>query len=111
MNCRRIERLLSNSLEDRLAPGAARAVAVHLRECRSCRRLRDAMVAAETELREPADPLPPPGIEAWALRQWIAEREAPRWSGAHSLHTAIRAAALLLAVLSLTFILASPSFG
>jgi predicted anti-sigma-YlaC factor YlaD len=73
MNCRRVESLLSNHLEGRLPHRTESALARHLSECRSCRRLREAIVAAENELRCPVDPWPPSGIEARAVRLWQAE--------------------------------------
>jgi len=111
MNCRRVERRLSHYLEGRLPYGEAGAIAIHLRDCSSCRRFRDDILAAEAELRAPAEPLPPAGIERRAVSLWIAQREALRWGRERALHAAVRATALLLTVLSLTVILASPSFG
>jgi anti-sigma factor RsiW len=122
MNCRRVERLLSNHLEDRLSQRETGAVAAHLLDCRECRRRRDDIMAAETELLDLANPLPPPGIERRAVSLWSAEREARRRSwGSEGILPSLRArpvwrsplsAALLVAVLLLAVLgLVLPASG
>jgi predicted anti-sigma-YlaC factor YlaD len=121
MNCRRVESLLSNHLEGRLGREQASVVARHLAGCRSCRRWREEIAAAENELRDRPDPTPPPDLERRAVQLWltgggrqrglpgrglfppsapaaVAAAVATRRS---LLHVAVLAAALLLAILVL----------
>jgi hypothetical protein len=77
MNCRRVEHLLSNYLEDRLSEREADTVAAHLRGCPGCRRLRGEILAVGAELREPVAPLPPPELRRRVVERWMTERAAP----------------------------------
>src|SRR5947209_3591455 len=76
MNCRQVERMLSDSMEDLLPHRQADQVADHLRACSACRRLLDELVAAGAALRAPLELPPLPGMEGRISERWIADREA-----------------------------------
>jgi hypothetical protein len=86
MNCRRVEQLLSHSLEDEgsLGEREIRALQAHLDRCPACRRLRDELRAVGQDLRELAHqlPLPESGSDRRAIDRWLAEQQcAPRHRG------------------------------
>jgi hypothetical protein len=78
MNCRRVQRLLFDYQDGRLSGQLADSIAAHLRDCHTCRRLRNAAATAEGKLRVMADGQPPShrSLRHEALRRWSAERQA-----------------------------------
>lgn len=78
MNCARVEGLISSHLEGRLTSRLDATVSQHLSACPACRRVAEAILAAERELREEFPPAPPSGIEARAVQIWLAEGAGAR---------------------------------
>src|SRR2546426_8519937 len=76
MNCRRMERLLSDHREGLLSPHEAAATVAHLRDCPACRSRLTALVALEADLRKLAELLPPSDVERQAIASWSTEQEA-----------------------------------
>src|SRR5207247_10349035 len=76
MNCRQMERLLSDHLEGLLPPREAAATAAHLGDCPACRSRLTALVALEADLRKLPELLPPSDVERRAIASWSAEQEA-----------------------------------
>src|ERR1044071_2747420 len=73
MNCRRVERLLSDHLEDLLSKREAGAVAAHLGDCPACRHLHDEILADGSDLRTLAEPRPHPELRRRTVERWRAE--------------------------------------
>jgi Putative zinc-finger len=73
MNCRRVEQLLSDHLEGLLSTREAGAVVAHLGNCPTCRRLHDEILAAGSDLRALAEPLPHPDLRRRTVARWRAE--------------------------------------
>src|SRR2546426_9448460 len=76
MNCRHVERLLSDCMEGLLPERQADRVAEHLRACSACRRLLDELLAAGAALRAPLELPSLPGMERRIAERWIADRAA-----------------------------------
>src|SRR2546428_198908 len=76
MNCRHVERLLSDCMEGLLPERQADRVAEHLRACSACRRLLDELQAAGAALRAPLELPSLPGMERRIAERWIADRAA-----------------------------------
>lgn len=79
MNCRRVERLLSDGLDRPLPESASRAVADHLEGCTACRRHHETLRRLAPDLRSSLPrPEPAPGLARRALAVWEAEQSAPQ---------------------------------
>lgn len=84
MNCRRVERLLSDSLDGPLPASAARAVSDHLAGCAACRRRRETLGRLAADLRaglprpEPAWGLARRAVAAWEFEQNSVPRNTRR---------------------------------
>jgi hypothetical protein len=76
MNCRNVQRRLSDDLEGVLTTRWRRAVELHLGDCVCCRRLRDDMLAIGAEYQALAErlPIPDSAIEHRAIQRWDADR-------------------------------------
>jgi Putative zinc-finger len=73
MNCRRVEQLLSDHLEGLLSKPEAGAVMAHLGHCPACRHLQEEILAAGSDLRTLAEPLPHPELRRRTVARWRAE--------------------------------------
>jgi hypothetical protein len=80
MNCRQVERLLSDQIEGLVSQQQAERIAAHLRDCAACRRLRDEIAAAGVDLRAAIEWPRSAEIDRRALDSWLAERDAGRRS-------------------------------
>jgi hypothetical protein len=78
MNCRRVEHLLSDYLEGRLAAREAVVVAQHLDHCPACRRRQESFHTLGAELRGLAELQPPAQMAARAIAAWKSETTGNR---------------------------------
>src|SRR6266542_4794561 len=81
MNCRRVERLLSDHLEGLLSKRETAAVSAHLLDCPACRQLRNRITDAAGALRELPAPIPSPELRRRALDAWTSGQTAPLFGG------------------------------
>src|SRR5262249_29592103 len=83
MNCRRVEHLLQDEIEDLTSERDTQAIEAHLASCPNCRLLQEQFLTMRTELQELAErrPVVETQIDQRAIERWLGEREASGGSG------------------------------